>query len=163
MDDSAKLQLLLDRAAISDVVNCYALAVDSRDWEMLRSCFTDEIEVQMDWWEARGPRTTTADDFIAGVKQLAGFRATQHISSNHVIEIERDDARCLSYLHGMHYLPNPEGENYFILGGYYENDLVRAGEGWKIRRIKLNVTWQAGNRHVFDLAFKANQGAPTPG
>ena len=161
MDDSTKLQLLLDRAAIGDRVNRYALAIDTRDWVMLRTCFTDEIEVQMDWWEPRGPRTTRADDFVAGVKQLAGFRATQHISSNHVIEIDGDSARCLSYLHGMHYLPNDQGANYFLLGGYYENDLLRTDDGWKIRRCKLNATWQAGSRHVFNLAFKAYQdGAP---
>src|ERR1700687_1442462 len=43
MDDS-KLQLLLDRAEISDVQLRYATGLDSRDWPLFRSCFTDEIE-----------------------------------------------------------------------------------------------------------------------
>jgi len=42
--DENQLQFLLDRAAISDVLIRYATGVDTRDWPLLRSCFTDEIE-----------------------------------------------------------------------------------------------------------------------
>ncbi len=43
MDDT-KLQLLLDRAEISDVQLRYATGLDSRDWPLFRTCFADEIE-----------------------------------------------------------------------------------------------------------------------
>jgi SnoaL-like domain len=42
--DDGKLQLLLDRAEISDVQLRYATGLDSRDWPLFRSCFTDEVE-----------------------------------------------------------------------------------------------------------------------
>ena len=42
--DDAKLQLLIDRAEISDVQLRYATGLDSRDWPLFRSCFADEIE-----------------------------------------------------------------------------------------------------------------------
>ncbi len=41
--DDAKLQLLIDRAEIGDVQLRYATGLDSRDWTLFRSCFTDEI------------------------------------------------------------------------------------------------------------------------
>jgi hypothetical protein len=34
------LSILLDRAAISDVVNAYATGLDRRDWVLYRSIFT---------------------------------------------------------------------------------------------------------------------------
>ena len=37
-DPLAELQ---DRIAISDVLHRYAAAIDGKDWERLRSCFTD--------------------------------------------------------------------------------------------------------------------------
>jgi hypothetical protein len=42
--EDAKLQLLLDRAEISDVQLRYATGLDSRDWPLFRSCFPDQIE-----------------------------------------------------------------------------------------------------------------------
>jgi hypothetical protein len=42
--DEDKLQFLFDRADISDVHLRYATEVDTRDWPLFRSCFTDEIE-----------------------------------------------------------------------------------------------------------------------
>jgi len=40
--DENQLQFLLDRVAISDVQLRYATSVDTRDWPLLRTCFTDE-------------------------------------------------------------------------------------------------------------------------
>jgi hypothetical protein len=42
--EDARLQLLIDRAEISDVQLRYATGLDSRDWMLFRSCFADDIE-----------------------------------------------------------------------------------------------------------------------
>jgi hypothetical protein len=42
--DEHRLQQVSDRAEISDVQLRYATAVDSRDWGLLRTCFTDDLE-----------------------------------------------------------------------------------------------------------------------
>jgi hypothetical protein len=39
-NENDKLQLLLDRAEISDVQLRYATGLDSRNWPLFRSCFT---------------------------------------------------------------------------------------------------------------------------
>ncbi len=41
----AKLQRLLDRDAIGQVIVNYGLAFDMQDWDLHRSVFTDEIEM----------------------------------------------------------------------------------------------------------------------
>ena len=158
MNDAARddaLRTLLDRQAISDTVLRYATGVDRRDWEAYRSCFTDEVEIDFTSWSGGEPRTMRADDWTAGVRAgLSGFRATQHISANHVITFAEggDEATCVSSMQAQHYLPNDEGDNTLTLGGYYTNTLVRVGEGWRIRRCRLTVTWTTGNKHLFALA-----------
>ena len=147
------LQTLLDRQAISDTVIRYATGIDMRDWEAYRSCFTDEVEIDFTSWGGGEPQTMRGDDWAAGVRAgLSGFQATQHISTNHVITLDGDEATCVSYMQAQHYLPNAEGDNALTLGGYYTNTLVRTDDGWRIRRCQLTVTWTTGNKHIFVLA-----------
>jgi len=147
------LQALLDRAAISDTVIRYATGIDMRDWAAYRSCFTDEVDIDFTSWMGGAPIRMAADDWVAMVREsLSGFAATQHISSNHVITLDGDEATCVSYVQAQHYLPNDQGDNGFMLGGYYTNRLVRSPDGWRIRACRITITWSTGNRHVFELA-----------
>ena len=42
--DAARLGELLDRADITDVIGRYCFGMDSRDWEMYRGAWTDEMK-----------------------------------------------------------------------------------------------------------------------
>jgi hypothetical protein len=154
MTPEERLQLLADRAAISDVVHRYATALDTRDWDLYRSIFTDEIE--MNYSSTGGqPERIKADDWVDRWRaQFAGFDATQHLSANHVYDIRGDEATCTSYMRAVHYLTNNEGENHYTIGGYYTNRLVRTPDGWKLCGVTLKVTWTSGNRHVMRLALE---------
>ena len=154
MTTAEQLQLLIDRAEISDVVHRYATGLDTHDWPLLRSIFTDEIDVDMSSIGMR-PGRMKADDWVESARVLfAGFDATQHLSANHVHDIRGDEATCTSYMRAEHFVLNNEGENYYTMGGYYVDELVRTPDGWKIRAVTLNVTWNRGNRHVLRLATK---------
>jgi len=79
MDDT-KLQLLLDRAEISDVQLRYATGLDSRDWPLFRSCFTDQIEPDFTSVFGGEPRKVSADRWTeAARRSLSGLKATQHM------------------------------------------------------------------------------------
>lgn len=147
------MKLMWDERAISRTVIQYATGVDTRNWELYRACFTEELEIDFSSWDPSAKGTMRADDWVAGVA-LSGFQATQHISTNHVIHVNGDEATCVSYMQAQHYLPNAHGENTLTLGGYYTNTLVRSGESWKIRKCHLTVTWTTGNRYIFELAAK---------
>ncbi|MGI8926311.1 MAG: nuclear transport factor 2 family protein [Tepidiformaceae bacterium] len=147
-----QLQLLADRAAISDVLHRYATGLDMRDWTLLRSIFTDQLDMDFSSIGMR-PGPVTADAWVESARVLfAGFDATQHLSANHVHDIRGDEATCTSYMRAEHFVLNNEGENYYTMGGYYTNALVRTEEGWKLRGVTLTVTWNRGNRHVLRLA-----------
>ncbi len=92
----AELQGLVDRAAISEVVLGYATGLDRRDWDLYRSIFTDEIEMDFSSLGIPAGRVD-ADQWVADAELLfAGFEATQHLSANHVYELRGDEASCVS-------------------------------------------------------------------
>src|SRR5690606_19413222 len=138
--------------AISDVLYRYAAGLDTKNWELYRSVFTDEIVMN---YSSTGdePQTWSADDWVEHWRpQFTGFDATQHISTNHTIDIRGDEATCVSYMRAIHLLQNTMGENHWTMGGYYTNELVRTADGWKLCAVTLTTTWTQGNRHVMTLA-----------
>jgi hypothetical protein len=157
-----ELQRLLDRQAIVDVVIAYATGIDRREWDLYRSCFTDPCEFDFSTWSGRPAASIPADTWVANVRAVNGsFDATQHISANHVVRFDADDrAECVSYMQAQHFFTpdtmaaegRPGATNWCLLGGYYTNRLVRADGTWRISRCQLNVTWQTGDRAIFDLA-----------
>ena len=83
---------------------------------------------------------------------LSGFDATQHISSNHVHTIEGAAATCVSYMVALHHVVEGDQRQMHGLGGYYTNRLRREADGWKIHACRLNVTWEMGDRGLFQIA-----------
>jgi len=147
--------MLLDRAEISDVALRYATAVDTRDWALYRSVFTDPLTVDFSSWSGEPEATMPVNQWVEKVRNtLAGFDATQHLSSNHVITISGDSATCVSYMIARHYLLE-EGEGHMhSIGGHYTNRFLRTEDGWKITRCALQVTWEMGDRGLFEIAAK---------
>ena len=148
------LQQLLDRAAITDVVNRYATGLDRRDWPLLRSIFTEEIEMEYSSVGIK-PGRYVADKWVRSSEVLfAGFGATQHTLSNHSFDLHGDAARCVAYMRAEHFIEDAPAENRWTIGGYYVVDLRRSGEGWLIHAMELHVTWQTGNRALSNLAIE---------
>lgn len=153
------LQLLQDRSEIERVVYDYATGLDTKDWELWRSIFTDEVRVRFrpaaegdftglgqDWV------TMSADEWVAGRRILfSGLATTQHQMSNPRIEITGDTATCVMYMQAIHFMPGEPRVEY-TLGGYYVDDLVRTPDGWKLSRVNLNVTWERGDATMLERA-----------
>jgi len=151
--DNDQLQLLLDRAEISDVQLRYATGLDSRDWPLFRSIFADEIETDFSSVFGGEPRKVSADRWTeAARRSVGGLAATQHMITNHVITVTGDEATCVAYVQARHYLPNDKGEDTQTMFGYYTSRFIRTSAGWKIRACKLTLTWQTGNWGIFAMA-----------
>lgn len=150
-DTDHRLQRLFDRTEISDVQLRYATGTDSHDWELFRSCFTDEIDV--DFSEGFGIPAVhlTADDWVAmTAPQMESFTATQHMMTNLVITFADDDhATCVAYVRARHHLPNSTGGSDQTVYGYYTNTFERTVDGWRIAGLKLTARWMTGNFGIF--------------
>jgi len=142
-------QTLIDRAALSDVLNNYAAGVDRRDWTLFRSCFSDDLEADFTG-VLPGDVCHGADKWVAAaVKLIEPLTATQHIITNHVHDIDRDTAKSRSYLQAQHMQKDAQGnQRHYLIGGYYDYDMVRTGQGWKIKKYSLTQTWCSGDPSV---------------
>jgi 3-phenylpropionate/cinnamic acid dioxygenase small subunit len=146
----SKLQALLDRAEISEIVIRYATGVDQRDWQLFKTCFTEEIEANLEntpVGAAFGTRVLPVDQWVSAVSNgISDYTTTLHYSTNHRIELGQDTANCSSYMEAFHFWPDEAGRpNTFKVGGYYQYVFVRTGLGWKISKCKITVTWQEGD------------------
>jgi hypothetical protein len=146
-----RLRQLLDRAEIIDVQTRYATGTDSRDWDLFRSCFTDDLEVDFSSGFDIPVVHAKADDWVASTApRMSALKATQHMITNHVITFQDDDhASCVAYVRARHHNPNPTGDSDQTVYGFYDNLFVRTPSGWRISRVKLTIRWMTGNFGIF--------------
>lgn len=161
--DNALLRRLLDRAEISDVQLRYATGTDSHDWDLFRSCFTDEVDVDFSAGFGQPVARIAADDWVAGTgARMESFTATQHMITNQVITFDDDDhATGVAYVRASHHLPNGTGDSDSIVYGYYTNRFERTPSGWRISAVKLTPLWMTGNFGIFQIALSDETGTPT--
>ena len=148
----ANVQLLLDRADISQVLYNYATAIDTRDWDLLAGCFTEDLEAD---FRSFGGREVVKgrDTWVAAIKStIEGFDATQHLTANHVHKIDGDTGTLVAYLQAVHRLDTARSDPEYTIGGYYTCDMVRTPDGWRMRRYSLSVSWHRGNRDILRQA-----------
>ena len=134
---SDDLQYLLDRLAISDLLTTYAHAVDTRDWELFRSVFTEDATI--DYTNAGGIAGTVTDvtDWLGRTMEM--FAATQHLVSNELVTIDGDTATVRALFYNPMRFAN-DGP-FFHCGGWYNHELVRTDEGWRSRRLHEDHSW----------------------
>ncbi|MDT2004128.1 nuclear transport factor 2 family protein [Rhodococcus opacus] len=148
-DLESRIRQLEDRALISERVIKYAVAVDRADWEMFADCFTDPVHA--DYSENGMPAADFARDDLVGIvrEALSGFTATQHLSTNHVIEFDENDsdrALCYSYMYAQHHhREGSEDSEFVLLRGSYANHMLRTSDGWRIESLTQHISWSDSN------------------
>lgn len=144
---------LVDRGNIVDHILDYATGIDQRQWDLYRSIFADQIMLDFSSWSGQPEAPMPADDWVAGVRAtLEPFDATQHVLTNFSVELDGDRATCTCYMAAHHHLVTGELREMHSIGGYYVHELRRSGNGWLIHRTQLTVTWEMGDRGLFELA-----------
>ena len=151
----ADVRRLLDRAEIADVIGAYCYGMDSRDWELYRSCWTERIALdftELELYEEPMP-TIAADDWV---RALAAFFAempqSQHLKFpvRYEFDASGDAATVLAIMQGKHWMPTTTGGPIQTVVGYYRDEFVRTEDGWKLCGLKELVHWNEGNAHVLD-------------
>jgi ketosteroid isomerase-like protein len=141
-----KLQFLLDRAEIADVIVRYGQSVDMHDFAMLRTCYTDTIEMDHEPTTNMGRRIFDADEWCRLAKafhtQLDG---DEHILVPQSLAIDGDIAHCHVLMHANHFKRDTKGSPYQALIGSYDLTLKRTPDGWKIASSVQKVRWSEGN------------------
>ena len=162
---------LADRTQIVDVITSVAFYADQRRWDLVKAAFADRVVLDYTSSDtaAAGRRQAdalTPDVIVAAWQtQLPGYLHTQHIVTNPIVVIDGDRARAVSSVHATHYLPNDEGEAYWVFVGTYEHELARTPAGWRITLMRAQKRFDLGNKELPNLAsarVKAGQIATPP-
>ena len=127
------LQLLLDRAAIEDVVARLAHTQDDKDFAGFRTLFDDRVRLHMT--AGGGPPRELSGDELADLDRstLAGFTSTQHLAANVLISIDGDTARARASVQAHHHVPTEPGvADYCTQRTTWELELRRHEGGWLI-------------------------------
>jgi len=118
-----------DRQDISDVLLRYATGIDRRDWPLFRTVFTDDC--QLDYGEVgtwKGGDEIT--EFMEQAHAPAGH--TMHRLTNQVISVDGDTAQSRTYVDAL--IMVGEGNSGVNAAGFYDDDLVRTDDGWRVAR-----------------------------
>lgn len=131
--------LLADEAAVERVCHVYALAVDTRDGEMLRSVFAPDAIIRGVIGEM-----AVADYLPAIEAGVAVYEATQHNITNQYTVVDGDRARCWSYCVALHFAAPGSGRDDMAIGVQYHDELERLDGGWRIARRVTVQQWVRG-------------------
>jgi 3-phenylpropionate/cinnamic acid dioxygenase small subunit len=138
-------QALSDRAEINDVIVRYGWAIDTKDWALLDTCFTEDafVDYSSNPGGKAGPYTSVRS-WLERV--MSAFPVTQHLMSNVDITLDADRARVRTMV------TNPQGAatragplHFFFVGARYDDDFVRTSDGWRIARRVETTLWFQGS------------------
>jgi 3-phenylpropionate/cinnamic acid dioxygenase small subunit len=122
-----------DRMTIQDLLIRYALAIDTKDWALLDTCFVADAEID---YTATGGKKGPYPEVRKWLEEaLSPFAVTMHCIGNTSVELEGDRARARTYLWNPMGFKKADGDlHWFTVSAHYVDELVRTGDGWRIQK-----------------------------
>jgi hypothetical protein len=140
---AAMLRELHDRDQIARVPRRYSRGVDRRDWQLVRSLFTDDAFVV-------GSRTSAPiEEYLVDLRQgVESFPTTMHFLGNQLVEVDGDQGFVETYGVAYHWKGAPAGVDdpgNLIVGVRYQDTMVRTDAGWLVSRRHVDPDWSVTN------------------
>jgi ketosteroid isomerase-like protein len=126
-----------DESQLAQLLYRYARAVDTKDWELYRSVFTEDAVVD---YSSNGIPAGSRDEMTDFLTKA--FTAIP-MSMHHITNIEADVAGDSATVRAMFYNPTqlPGMTDLSFFGGYYFHELVRTDDGWRSRHLREEAVW----------------------
>ncbi|MFI9724199.1 nuclear transport factor 2 family protein [Streptomyces sp. NPDC052396] len=138
------LQKISDRLDIERLINDYLRSLDEKSYDgddrWAHAYFTEDAYSRTPIGEYRG----VGAQLTSTRQGMAPFERTVHFGSNVIVELDGDRAEVRWNQLSTHKLREGEGDRLFFSGGYVEGEMVRTGEGWRLRRMVLEIGWTQG-------------------
>ena len=122
------------RQDVADVIVLYATGIDRRDWDLFRTCFTEDCHADygdVGVWD--GVEAIT--EFM--VKSHAGMGHTLHRITNEAVTRSASGVAARSYVDAI--LLGADNRAGVHAIGYYDDELVQTASGWKIARRRFTM------------------------
>jgi hypothetical protein len=125
-----------DKGQIAEVLIRYATGIDSKNWPLFRTCWTDEVDI--DYGDLG--QFTDADAFAALMTQIHdGMGQTYHRLCNLVVDVEGDRATARTYVHAVLMAISGDSSSWIDALGHYDDGLVRTPDGWRIEKRTAHI------------------------
>jgi 3-phenylpropionate/cinnamic acid dioxygenase small subunit len=136
------------RLDIAEVLTRYATGIDTRDWDLFMTCFSDDCNVDygaIGHWH--GPKEIS--EFMREVHAPCGH--TLHRVTNASICGTKRGATARSYVDALVMLTDNQSGTRAT--GYYDDELVEASRGWQIssRRFTTVLIQAVPDGTIFNL------------
>lgn len=128
------VRALADRAELAELVARQGLWIDERRFEETREMFTDDVEIRLPGFEARGA-TTLAE---VARKRHEEYESTQHATTNLVIDLDGNTAAVRAGVQAVFKLT--DGKSLVLTTARYRFDAERTDHGWRFTSIEVTPT-----------------------
>ncbi|MHB1986454.1 MAG: nuclear transport factor 2 family protein [Acidimicrobiales bacterium] len=143
--EERRLQQLVDKQAITEVLISYCSFLDRMDLEALAALFTEECIVDY------GPEPRLQSHGSAELRRDLGrlwrFTRTSHHLSNVLVTLADDGRHASAHSAVLAWHERPDGSTATMMG-HYEDELVRTSDSWQITSRRQLLT---GNDQGFDV------------
>lgn len=123
----------------------YTLACDQRDWPLLDSVFLPDVIANYGG-EYRLQGRDKLQRMIRNFLDHCG--PTQHLLGNGRVTVDGDSATSACYVRAAHAGLGEKKSLVYEVWGEYCDELVRTGEGWRIRERKMKIFHETGPRDM---------------
>jgi 3-phenylpropionate/cinnamic acid dioxygenase small subunit len=135
-------QELSDRFEIQDLVFRYAHLIDSRQFQALRSVFTEDAFVDYSVYGGSVGDLDTTIAFLERAVTTEVFPNCQHLNANVQVTLDGDRAEGRVMCFNPMEMTLSQGETQtYMLGLWYVDEYRRTADGWRISRRVEEKSW----------------------
>ncbi|GAA1531360.1 nuclear transport factor 2 family protein [Actinomadura kijaniata] len=138
-----------DRVEAIDALYRFALGQDLKDAELFGSAFT--ADATLDFrpaaarWGAEPPVMTGRDAIVTTILgSFTGRVDTTHQVANPRVAVDGDTARLTALVEAQHLL-TADHSAHALLKNLYDVELVRDGDRWLMRHVRIANIWYTGD------------------
>lgn len=131
------------------------VATDQQNWDALSNLFDTEVLLDYSSMSQQPASTLTPTQIIdAWKKLLPGFEHTHHQVSNFQSEVTNNHAKVACYGTARHFLKDPEGSVWTVVGSYRFELRKNTDNQWVITHMKFLYKFEEGNSKLPQKAMK---------
>jgi len=132
-------QEMSDRLEIQDLLACYCLAIDNRDFAALDDIFTKDAVI--DYTEAGGGRGNLQETKDYLKRALEQFTGMQHMLGLPMIKLSGETATARTPVFNPMVVEREGQSRVFFIGLWYRDTLVKTQDGWRIQSRHEEVSY----------------------
>ncbi|MEM8891070.1 MAG: nuclear transport factor 2 family protein [Bacteroidota bacterium] len=145
-----------ERQSLEQRISQLFIATDERDWENLKSIFAEEVELDYSSMSGNPAAKLSPSQIIESWKTiLPGFSSTHHQIGNFQVEVQDKVAQVFCYGTATHYLEDPAGNVWTVVGSYNFQLKPDQKESWRVSSMRFNYKYMDGNLSLPQKAMNA--------